>query len=333
MNPKILFVTLFLTLIAITALQSCHKPATPGIYQNYRVPDDQKKELHALNDQLMQGLKANQPRDLEGILSKEMLEDHNRFRQIELISNRLKEGEYSILDEFYIVNKATDTGAQKLNVTNRGTSNYVYSYEINSPEQYIVFFTPKSIPNQYLVTAEFCKLSYGWKLIKLDLGLYAINGKTAPELFKLAQNRYNNKCLAMATAIAQQASQCVNPSGTWQYEDTKAIDDFYSKAIDETNRRYEFPYTVTQVSTQPWIFRIFNKKTLQGYFPQIYYISHLRLADTNAVKKENVNLQKVIAKVVPGIDKDNKFIYYSAFKNMPDGSGTFDHFDMIEKLN
>jgi len=333
MNPKILFKTLFFISIAVAALQSCHKPVKAGTYQNNQIPEDERKELHSLNDELMQGLKANKPGDLETIMAKEMLADASRLRQIELISNRLKEGTYSIMDEFYIKHKATDTGEQKLNVTDKGVSNYAYTYQNNGQEQYIVFFTPKSIPNQYLVTAEYAKLSYGWKLIKLDLGLYTVNGKTAPELFKLAQDRYTNKCLAMATAIAQQAGQCTTPSGTWQYPDMNAIGSFTDKAIAETNRKYEFPYTVPQVGTQPWIFRIFSKKTPQGWFPQIYYISHIKLADTNAIKKENVNIQKVIAKVIPGIDKDNKMIYYSAFKNMPDGSGSFDHFDMIEKLN
>jgi len=329
MNPKPLLKTLFFILITAAALQSCHKPAAPGTYQNEQIPADQRKDFHAINDQLLQDLKANKPKDLDGIMSKEMLDDHNRFRQIELVSNRLKEGEYSVLDEYYIVHKATDTGMQKLNVANKG----IYTYEINTPEQYIVFFRPKSIPNQYLVTAEFCKLSYGWKLIKLDLGLYTINGKTAPELFKLAQNRYNNKCLAMATAIALQAGQCAGPALTWEYPDTKAMDDLSSKAIEESNKKYEFPYTISQVGTRPRIFRIFSKKTPQGYFPQIYYISEQKLADTNAIKKENLNIQKVIAKVIPGIDQDNKMIYYSAFKNMPYGSGTFEHFDMIQKLN
>jgi hypothetical protein len=332
MNPKSLFKNL-LVLITVAVFQSCHKPAKPGTYQNDQIAADQRKNFHDLNDQMMQGLKANKPADLESIMSKDMLDDHGRFRQIELISNRLKEGDYSMLDEFYIVHKPTDTGEQKLNVTNKGLNNYTYTYENNGPEQYIVFFTPKSIPNQYLVTAEFCKLNYGWKLIKLDLGQYTINGKTAPELFKLAQDRYDNKCLAMSTAIAEQAGKCINPSGTWQYPDVKAMDDFSAKAIEETNRKYQFPYTVAQVNTQPWIFRIFSKKTPQGYFPEIYYISHLKLADTVALKNENANVQKVIAKVIPGIDKDNQFIYYSAFKNMPDGSGTFDHFDMIQKLN
>ncbi|HWD86961.1 MAG TPA: hypothetical protein VG367_02470 [Mucilaginibacter sp.] len=333
MNPKSLFKNLFFVLITVAAFQSCRKPAKPGTYQNDQIAADQRKDFHTLNDQMMEGLKANKPRDLEGLMSKEMLEDNSRLRTIELISNRLKEGDYSVLDEFYIVHKPTDTGVQKLNVTNKGLNNYTYTYENNGQEQYIVFFTPKSIPNQYLVTAEFCKLNYGWKLIKLDVGQYTINGKTAPELFKVAKDRYDNKCLAMATAIAEQAGKCINPALTWQYPDVKAMDDFSTKAIEETNRKYQFPYTVAQVNTQPWIFRIFSKKTPQGYFPEIYYISHLKLADTVALKNENANVQKVIAKVIPGIDKDNKLIYYSAFKNMPDGSGTFDHFDMIQKLN
>jgi tricorn protease-like protein len=88
---------------------------------------------------------------------------------------------------------------------------------------------------------------------------------------------------------------------------------------------------VQQVGTQPWIFRVFTKTTPEGVFPQIYYISHIKLADTNAIKKENVNIRKVIGKILPGIDRDTKYVYYAAFKNMPDGSGSFEHFDMIDK--
>lgn len=333
MNLKAFLKHLFFAIIVIDAFQSCRKPAKPGTYQNDQIPADQRKDFHDLNDQLMQGLKANKPADLETLMAKEMLSDPSRLRLIELISNRLKEGEYSIHDEFYIVHKLTDAGTQKLNVTDKGINSYTYNYEDNSQEMYIVFFTPKSIPNQYMVTAEFCKLSYGWKLVRLDLNLYTINGKTAPELFEMAKDMYKNKCLAMAGSIANQAMTCIVSDTVFKYSQEKALSRFLDQVEEETNKKYEFPYTVSQVSTQPWIFRIFSKKTPQGYFPQIYYISHIKLADTNALKKENASIQKVITKIIPGIDKDNKYIYYSAFKNMPDGSSAFDHFDMIEKLN
>ena len=99
-----------------------------------------------------------------------MIDDHGKYRQVELVSNRLKEGEYSVLDEFYIVSAKKDTATHALKVTNKGINNYEYSYAVNTAEQYIVFFVPKSIPNQYMITAEFCKFDYGWKLSKLDLG-------------------------------------------------------------------------------------------------------------------------------------------------------------------
>jgi hypothetical protein len=226
MNPRTFLKSLAFAVLTLVAFQSCRKSVKPGVYQNDQIPAGQRKDFHDLNEQLMQGLKANKPDDLSQLMAKEMLGDPSRLRLIELISNRLKEGEYSILDEFYIMHKPTDTGAQKLTVTNSGINNHVYTYENNAQEMYIVFFTPKSIPNQYLVTAEFCKLSYGWKLVKLDLGQYTINGKTAPELFKVARERYDNKCLAMATAIAQQAGQCTTPALTWQYPNVNEIGDF-----------------------------------------------------------------------------------------------------------
>ena len=109
-------------------------------------------------------------------MSKEMIDDHNKYRQVELISNRLKEGEYSILDEFYVVN--TEKGSKVIKTGNHGINDYQYKYDAITPEMYIVLLVPKSIPNQWMITAEFSKLDYGWKLTKLDLGQYAINGKT-----------------------------------------------------------------------------------------------------------------------------------------------------------
>ena len=332
MNLKTFLASLFFFLITVTALQSCHKPAQPGIYQNEQIELAQRNDFHALNTQLLQELKDNKADAMSDIMSKEMIDDHGKYRQVELVSNRLKEGEYSVLDEFYIVSAKKDTVVHKLNVTNKGVNNYEYSYAINTREQYIVFFVPKSIPNQYMITAEFCKFDYGWKLSKLDLGEYAVNGKTGPELDKLAHQRYDKKYLAVATTIAQQAGQCLRPSGAWKYPGEQAIGDFTGSLINETNRKYKFPYTIKGVDTQPWIFRVFSKTTPEGVFPQIYYKSYIKLADTNAIKLENAKIQKVITKILPGVDKDNKYIYYSAFKNMPDGSGSFDHFDMIEKL-
>jgi hypothetical protein len=332
MNHRNLFAKLSFILLAIAVFQSCHKPAKPGIYENDQIESKQRDDFHALNTILLQELKTGKADSASDIMSKDMIDDHGKYRQVELVGNRLKEGDYSVLDEFYIVSAKKDTATQVLKVTNKGINNYEYNYAISTLEQYIVFFVPKGIPNQYMITAEFCKFDYGWKLSKLDLGEYAVNGKTGPELDKLAHQRYDEKCLAVATTIAQQAGQCLRPSGTWKYPDEQAVGDFTGALINETNRKYQFPYTVTQVSTEPWIFRVFSKTTPQGVFPQIYYISHIKLADTNAIKKENANIQKAITKVFPGIDKDNKYIYYSAFKNMPDGSGSFDHFDMIEKL-
>ena len=264
------------------------------------------------------------------ILSKEMIDDHNKYRLIEQVSNRLKEGEYSIFDEFYVFK--TKEGKDSLSTTNHGINNYKYVYDAAVPQMYIVFFVPKSIPNQYMITAEYSKFDYGWKLNKLDLGPYAVNGKSGAELFKLAQEKYANKCLAVAFTISQLAVECAKPADGWEYPTAKELSDFADKTSEETNKKYEFPYTVTSVGTQPWIFRIYNKTMPDGVFPDIYYISHIKLSDTNAIKKENTSLQKVIGKVFPGIDKDNKYIIYSAFKNMPDGSGSFDHFDMTEKL-
>jgi len=117
MNHRNLLAKLSFILLATAAFQSCHKPAQPGIYQNDQIGSGQRNDFHALNTILLQELKDNKADAMSDIMSKEMIDDHSKYRQVELISNRLKEGDYSVLDEFYIVSAKKDTAVHSIKVT------------------------------------------------------------------------------------------------------------------------------------------------------------------------------------------------------------------------
>jgi hypothetical protein len=80
------------------------------------------------------------------------------------------------------------------------------------------------------------------------------------------------------------------------------------------------------------IIRIFTQEDKEGTFPMIYYLTNIKLSDTTAIKKENEVIRKVIDKTIPGIDKDNKYVLYSAFNEWPTGVKTVEHFDMKQKM-
>lgn len=313
----------------IFIFQSCAPPA-PGVYRNEQIISGKRSDFHDLNKTLLTGLDSNKMFMLTGSLSKEMLADPSNLRLIELISNRLKEAKYQVLDEFYIV--SAKPGTNSLKVTNRGVNNYTLYYTATTREMYIVFFVPKTNANRYMVTALYRKFNYGWKVDQLEVSRYTTNGLTAPELYKLAKEDYARHYLVDALNNAAEARNCASPFNGWHYPDNDSINAFYGAMLNKANATYRFPYVLTGIKTHPKIFSLNEQTTPEGVFPAIYYRSSIKLADTTALKAENESVQKVIGKIMPGIDRDKKYIFYSIFNELPRWDESVDRYNIREKL-
>jgi hypothetical protein len=310
------------------AMESCIENA--GTWKNGQINAGKREDLHKINDEALGYLKANDPKDLKSLLCKELKDDNHTDRLVELISNRLTDDKYSLLDEYYVINnyKDQDTIPAKGNEIN----GYRLSYPGTTREMYIAFFIPKSSKNKYMLNIIYAKYNYGWKISNMNLGPYTINGKTAPELFKLAKENYNHKYLIDALNNTALAFTCARPSDIWQYPDEAELHDFYVKLLNEVNRQYKFPFVLNAVSTKPMIIRVYNQTNSDGAYPMVYYLTRIKLNDMLALKKENEQIKKVIGKIMPGIDKNKEYIFYSAFNHRPTGNATVDHYDMTEKL-
>ena len=309
-------------------LQSCTNK--PGSWKNDAIKAGKREDFHELNDEVFKGLKANDPKQLNFLMSKELLENSYTNRSIELISNRLNDDNYRLLDEYYVINKFRDYDTIK--ATGSGNKRYGLNYPGITKEMYIGFFVPAASENKYMITIAYGKYDYGWKISKLDLAPYTINGKTAPELFNLAKSEYEKNYLIDAVNEMSLASTYLKPSEYWQYPQEEEINEFYGKVLNEANEKYKFPFTLTQIATKPRIIRVYNETVPEGSYPMIYYLSAINLKDTVAIKKENENIRKVIGTVMPGIDKNKKYVFYAAFNTGPGGGKTVEHFDITDTL-
>ena len=319
--------SLFSFLALITILQSCS--SDPGYWKNEQISSGKRADFHSLNEQALKALKANDPAQLGFLEAKELIDDSYNISKIDHISNSLNAADYSVVNEYYAVNKYKDYDT--INVTS--PDHYKIVYPGTAREMYIAFFLPKTGDNKTLITLTYAKLSYGWKVISLDEGPYTINGKTAPRLFKLAQAEYNKGYLVNAVNNMQLANTSVKPAGIWEYPDESDMNIFYARISFEANKKYKFPVVIQQVPTHPRIFRIFNSEASSGgYAPAIYYLSSIKLADTAGLRRENELIKKVISQIIPGIDKDNKCLIYIAFNEMPKVKKSVDRFEMDDKL-
>jgi len=180
----LLFSVLFFT------LQSC--VVTPGKWKNDQISAGKRDDFHQLNTEALKYLKANDPIGLRALLSKEMVEDKNE-RKVELISNRLNDNTYKLLDEYYVAHKYQDSSMDTVRVKDGSVNRYALVYPYEAKEMYMAYFIPEKSANKYMLSLVYAKLNYGWKIVKMELEPYTINGKTAPELFNMAKEQYAKK--------------------------------------------------------------------------------------------------------------------------------------------
>jgi len=209
-----------------------------------------------------------------------------------------------------------------------------YSLQFSQPphEMYISFYLPKNKQNSYLISIIWSKLNYGWRVTGLSAEPYTRNGYTGPELYNLSKDAYNKGRLIDALLKAQLAGTCMNPIPEWQYPETDSVADFTSRLITLANEKYKFPFVLSQIPTKPKIFRVFNQDNDEGWFPMVHYLSSIKLKDEAAIRKENVQVRKVIGAVMPGIDLDNKYVQYSAFNELPSVKREVDRVEMTDTL-
>jgi hypothetical protein len=220
--------------------------------------------------------------------------------------------------------KITDAKTNNIN-------NYKITYEALAREMYMVFFVPKSIPNKYMISAQYCKFDYGWKLTALEVEPYTINGMTAPELFEEAKVKLSKKYVIDAMNDIQNALLCAKPFEGWEYTKTTGMDTLHDDLIDILNKKYVYPFTLTQLSTRPQVFSITTQSTPEGVFPAIYYKSNIKLTNIAGLKKENEEIKKLIGKLMPGIDKEKKYVYYDVYNEWPRYDRSVDRYEIIDQ--
>jgi len=318
-----------LVMALLFVLQSCGNEI-PGSWKNDEIKTGKRDDFHKLNEQLFKALKNKDIVEAKSMMSKELVEGtYSTSRAVDLIGNYLTDNKYNLLDEYYVVNKYKDFDTIK--AKNTGVNSYDLYYPATAREMYFAFYVPESGNNRYIITTVYAKYSYGWKVSTLEVSPYTVNGKTAPELFKLAKEQFDKKYIINARNNMALAVTCLKPTSIWQYPEEGEIIDFNGKVITEAKEKCKFPIMIN-LPTRPMVLQVYTKENAEGTFPMVYYMTHINIKDTNEVKQENIQIKKILSKALPGIDKDNKYVYYEAFNRFPNSSVSVDRFYMVDKF-
>lgn len=322
-------VKLLCGIVLVALLSSCGTP-TPGTWINGNIPSGKQSRFHEMNDFVFASLKANDEEKLQDMLSKDMIDNNYTKRQVELISLKMKKDDYTIMDEYYVVNKYIDRDTIAADTKHP----YRLMYPGEAQEMYFAFLIPKKqAGNQSMITVTYAKLNYGWKVTALELGNFVINGKTSPGLYAEAKAEYQKGYLVNTVNTMAMAIDAASPNLMFQYTKDDEMRKFYSEVLNEAGKKYRFPLIVPGVPTKPAIFKIMTQAMDdQGTYPLIQYMSKVKLSDQAAINREYAQVRQNIGRLIPGIDKDKKFVQYNVFNERPRYDVSVPRYEVVDTL-
>lgn len=315
----------YFLLVSIILIQSC--TLVPGVRKNEDIKSSKREKFHQMNNEVLQHLKAGETASLKMMLC-DSLKKQSMTKLEDSISQQLKQNEYGLLDEYYVINKYADYDT--IRVSGPLENRYGLMYPYVTFEEYFAFFLPKHSDNKYMISLNYGNFKDGWKLINISLKPYTIGGRTGPELYQQARQDYDNGNYPAAADAAKKAMMTMKPFAYWQYPDLEDATTFYKKTLAYI-AYYNLPFILQKVDTGPLILNITDTYTPDGVFPLVTYMTHYDIANAAAVKKENQAINVQISKMLPGLGKHYAFVYYSAYNQNPAANPGASHLDMKVK--
>ena len=315
-------------LFTVLFAYGCQTPPKEGIFKDKEIPADKATQLRQLNTDFFKAVKTDID-DAELLCSKELLEEKRLKVKFDYVTRLRNEAEYTLLKDYYIVNKGGNNDDDIL----KAIDNPEVNYQPLAKEMYLAFFIPKQKQNKIMLTLVYANYDIGWKVNEIAIGHYTQQGKTATQLFEIAKKDYAQGYLVNAINNIALAGNCLSGSNYLKAANREEIGQFTEMILKEANSKFTYPLKISSVKTNPAIISISSDAKEDKFVQYIYYLTRLKLTDTAAVRKENEQVQKQLPKIFPGIDKGKKTIFYSAMNQKPIVGKSIAHMDFEEKID
>lgn len=300
---------------------------------NENINKKTRSQIKLLSDQLVASFYEKNTDKLislfsDGLKTKHLSQSADLINEIHPL---IKTKKYALLDE-YLANNSNIGQMASLFKSASQDNDYQINYKVYSRETYIALLICKNEVSDLLFTCIYGKYNGNWKLDVILIGKYKIRGKTAVDLYKQAKIEYTNNDLFDATKDIGLSEQIGTPAkDVFVYFKLPEMKNFAAKLEKDVKSKIIFPITITEIKTAPRIITVQPVEINEGVFPAVSYMSKISLKDTVALKAENEQIKKVIGSIFPGIDKNNKYVFFKAFNQMPDGKTPIEHYGFMLK--
>lgn len=299
---------------------------------NDAIPKNIKSDIDKLNDKIFKSIESlNTDLFFNEVLSDTLkLQSGNDLKSIIHQFNMMydKKG-YNIKDEFYI--PKVEEKQQIALVTDRNTEHeYLLDIGIGSVNTYISLLTF----NDDAIMLGLIFRDYGdeWRLYFFGAGQYSIKGKLPYDFYKIAKSKYEKGYTVDAATEAFLANQCLAPNNFFRFTKHQEILDFALKLDSTIKADYIFPITLDKINTKPKILQVSPQTIDEGIFPMVRYLTEIPISDTTRLKIENDLIQKEIGVLFPGLDKEKKYIFYTAMDRLASGGTANSVYGFIQNI-
>ncbi len=329
--------TIWIALLISILIHGC-KLNSNQTFKNENIPGTIKREIVELDKQVIKAIQNNNTDLAKNVFSEKLIETAGKSKLdsiFEFANGFLKDKEFEYKDQFYIENTTKNVSNTIFSGLANSDFDYTVHYLALNKKMFISMLLPKDTKEAMLITLIYGLYGNDWKLNIFQFGQYSIDGKTAIDYYNIAKGDFEKKNLIDAANTLLLGQQCLRPANQFlQYQKEKDFGDLQKQVMGEINLKYKFPIVVEQVATKPQIFDIHPQITDEGHFPMIRYYSKINLKDTASLRKENLEIQKVIGGIFKGIDQNKKYVFYRAFDEIPDGTIKYrEHYGFVQKID
>ena len=304
------------------------------MWQNNLINKSLITEINNLNSKFFSDIKSLKIEDIKATLAPELQKTLglNLSGMVDQMTGILNKDSLSKLDEFYICNPEANA-INTLSSNSIKDSDYTLKYKSINKETYVCLFLSSGTPTRVLITIVYGKYKNEWKINILNFGQYSLFGKNAPEYYQIAQYYLNQNELYNAFEKINACMICLHPSkNIFQYKVEPSILELNNLITTKIKETYQFPIVISEIPSKPKIFEIYPYSIPEGFYPMVQYLSTIQITDTIALAKENQAIQNILPGLFPGINRDKKYIFYSAYNEFPEPHKETLHYGFIQDI-
>jgi hypothetical protein len=203
---------------------------------------------------------------------------------------------------------------------------FTYQAFLREHENFISMMVSSEVKYQKML----CIFSYEkhggeWKLFRIHLGIFEVNGLNAVEWAQQVQKLHDQGKEGAALLGLQVLDQFYRPDPVFQYKDEdkwKPLADDVKKACAD---KYHFPIALDTLPGKPLVFSA--QLTLGSGGPTVFvrYRTSFKLSQTKQIEAEARSMTAPLEALLPGIELEAKQADFMATENTPDdpkGYGT-----------